>query len=108
MVDPIVGTPNRSTFAATISRRSKKNGSGANTIASTCSIGAIGCSGGTGSQDEATCMAGAALMNKYMLKTLPVGALRPDWNVLPDDRREVADIDGEDAAIDVLDPIVIS
>jgi glc operon protein GlcG len=27
-------------------------------------IGAIGCSGGTGSQDEATCMAGAALVNK--------------------------------------------
>jgi glc operon protein GlcG len=27
-------------------------------------IGAIGCSGGTGSQDEATCMAGAALINK--------------------------------------------
>jgi uncharacterized protein GlcG (DUF336 family) len=27
-------------------------------------IGAIGCSGGTGSQDEATCMAGAALLNK--------------------------------------------
>ena len=27
-------------------------------------IGAIGCSGGTGSQDEATCTAGAALVNK--------------------------------------------
>ncbi|HME27569.1 MAG TPA: heme-binding protein [Acetobacteraceae bacterium] len=27
-------------------------------------IGAIGCSGGTGSQDEATCMAAAALVNK--------------------------------------------
>lgn len=27
-------------------------------------IGAIGCSGGTGSQDEATCMVGAALINK--------------------------------------------
>jgi glc operon protein GlcG len=27
-------------------------------------IGAIGCSGGTGSQDEATCVAGAALVNK--------------------------------------------
>jgi glc operon protein GlcG len=27
-------------------------------------IGAIGCSGGTGSQDEATCMAGAATINK--------------------------------------------
>lgn len=27
-------------------------------------IGAIGCSGGTGSQDEATCKAGAALVNK--------------------------------------------
>jgi len=27
-------------------------------------IGAIGCSGGTGSQDEAICMAGAALINK--------------------------------------------
>jgi glc operon protein GlcG len=27
-------------------------------------IGAIGCSGGTGSQDEATCMAAAALINK--------------------------------------------
>jgi glc operon protein GlcG len=29
-------------------------------------IGAIGCSGGTGSQDEATCMAGAATINKSM------------------------------------------
>jgi uncharacterized protein GlcG (DUF336 family) len=27
-------------------------------------IGAVGCSGGTGSQDEATCMAAAALVNK--------------------------------------------
>ena len=27
-------------------------------------IGAIGCSGGTGSQDEAACTAGAALVNK--------------------------------------------
>ncbi len=27
-------------------------------------IGAVGCSGGTGSQDEATCMAGAAVVNK--------------------------------------------
>ncbi len=27
-------------------------------------IGAIGCSGGTGSQDEVTCQAGAALVNK--------------------------------------------
>jgi uncharacterized protein GlcG (DUF336 family) len=27
-------------------------------------IGAIGCSGGTGSQDEASCQAGAALVNK--------------------------------------------
>jgi glc operon protein GlcG len=27
-------------------------------------IGAIGCSGGTGSQDEATCVAGAATINK--------------------------------------------
>ena len=27
-------------------------------------IGAIGCSGGTGSQDEAVCTAGAALINK--------------------------------------------
>ena len=27
-------------------------------------IGAVGCSGGTGSQDEATCTAGAALVNK--------------------------------------------
>jgi uncharacterized protein GlcG (DUF336 family) len=27
-------------------------------------IGAIGCSGGTGSQDEAVCMVGAALVNK--------------------------------------------
>jgi uncharacterized protein GlcG (DUF336 family) len=27
-------------------------------------IGALGCSGGTGSQDEATCTAGAALVNK--------------------------------------------
>ena len=27
-------------------------------------IGAIGCSGGTGSQDEVICMAGAALVNK--------------------------------------------
>ena len=27
-------------------------------------IGAIGCSGGTGSQDEAVCTAGAALVNK--------------------------------------------
>jgi glc operon protein GlcG len=27
-------------------------------------IGAIGCSGGTGSQDEATCMVGAATINK--------------------------------------------
>jgi uncharacterized protein GlcG (DUF336 family) len=27
-------------------------------------IGAIGCSGGTGSQDEATCTAGAATINK--------------------------------------------
>ncbi len=27
-------------------------------------IGAIGCSGGTGSQDEATCMVGAAVVNK--------------------------------------------
>jgi len=27
-------------------------------------IGAIGCSGGTGSQDEATCTVGAALINK--------------------------------------------
>ena len=27
-------------------------------------IGAIGCSGGTGSQDEATCMVGAAVINK--------------------------------------------
>ncbi|HEY7246343.1 MAG TPA: heme-binding protein [Xanthobacteraceae bacterium] len=27
-------------------------------------IGAVGCSGGTGSQDEAVCMAGAALVNK--------------------------------------------
>jgi glc operon protein GlcG len=27
-------------------------------------VGAIGCSGGTGSQDEAACMAGAALVNK--------------------------------------------
>jgi glc operon protein GlcG len=29
-------------------------------------IGAIGCSGGTGSQDEATCMVGAATINKSM------------------------------------------
>jgi glc operon protein GlcG len=29
-------------------------------------IGAIGCSGGTGSQDEATCAAGAATINKSM------------------------------------------
>ena len=27
-------------------------------------IGAVGCSGGTGSQDEATCTAGAAVVNK--------------------------------------------
>jgi len=27
-------------------------------------IGAVGCSGGTGSQDEATCMVGAAVINK--------------------------------------------
>jgi uncharacterized protein GlcG (DUF336 family) len=27
-------------------------------------VGAIGCSGGTGSQDEATCTAAAALINK--------------------------------------------
>jgi glc operon protein GlcG len=27
-------------------------------------IGAIGCSGGTGSQDEAVCTVGAALVNK--------------------------------------------
>ena len=27
-------------------------------------IGAIGCSGGTGSQDEAACMVGAATINK--------------------------------------------
>jgi glc operon protein GlcG len=27
-------------------------------------IGAIGCSGGTGSQDEVACMAGAATINK--------------------------------------------
>jgi uncharacterized protein GlcG (DUF336 family) len=27
-------------------------------------IGAIGCSGGAGSQDEAICMAGAAVINK--------------------------------------------
>jgi glc operon protein GlcG len=27
-------------------------------------IGAIGCSGGTGSQDEGTCTAGASLVNK--------------------------------------------
>jgi uncharacterized protein GlcG (DUF336 family) len=27
-------------------------------------IGAIGCSGGTGSQDEVVCKAGAALVNK--------------------------------------------
>ena len=27
-------------------------------------IGAVGCSGGTGSQDEVVCMAGAAVVNK--------------------------------------------
>jgi glc operon protein GlcG len=27
-------------------------------------IGAVGCSGGAGSQDEATCMAAAAVINK--------------------------------------------